>query len=124
MVEINIHLPLKVISALNSREHYMARSRRVRTERAAVGLVLQAAKRPPLPIAIHLTRLSPGVLDSHDNLCSSFKGTIDEIARVFGVDDRSDQISVTYAQEKTPKRVYGIRIAIKTKEPATPEKRA
>lgn len=115
MSELFIQLPLKVISALNAREHHMVRSRRVKSERKAVGLALQSARRPALPIAVHLVRQSPGTLDSHDNLCSAFKGTVDEIARVFGIDDRSDQMSVTYAQEKT-KAGFGIRIVIASRD--------
>ncbi|WP_293000060.1 hypothetical protein [Nevskia sp.] len=115
MSALSIELPLKVISALNAREHHMARSRRVKAERKAVGLVLQSKPRPALPISVHLVRRSPRTLDSHDNLCSAFKGTVDEIARVFGIDDRSDLMSVTYAQEKT-KAAHGIRIVIASRD--------
>lgn len=107
-----VTIPLRVVGALNAREHWRRRHSRVKAERHAVGLVLNTLRLPPLPVDITLTRIAPRPLDSHDNLTSAFKGCVDQIAATYDVDDRSAALSIRYAQERGKPREYAVRIQI------------
>lgn len=94
-----ILIPIRTISALNAREHPMARHRRVRSERDAVAWLLRGVQRPPVPCSVRLTRLGPSPGLDDDNLASALKGVRDEIALWIGVDDRhQQQVRYVYAQ--------------------------
>jgi len=116
---IRIEYPGKLVSALNAREHHMARSRRVKAERLAARIELQRAiggsSKPPLPLAITVTRIAPRALDAHDNLGASCKGTIDSIAAFFGVADNDPRITFRTAQERGRPRHYAVRIEIEAR---------
>ena len=95
-----IVVPIRTARGLNSREHHMARSRRVRAEREAVAWLLKGHASPMLPCEVLLTRLSPrGRLDD-DNLSGSLKACRDEVARWLGVDDGRDTVKYRYAQAR------------------------
>lgn len=87
-----VNIPLRTVSGMNAREHWRARSARVKKERAVVRQVLDAKViKPELPCVVTLTRIGPtNGLDPFDNLPSSLKGCVDEIASWLGVDDRKD----------------------------------
>ena len=110
----SICIPLRTVSAMNVREHWRARARRVKAERAAVAMVLGPQRQPSLPVVVKLTRIAPSNgLDLDDNLPSAFKGVRDQIAQWLGVDDR-DRATVRYEyeQERGP---WGVRIEWRTK---------
>lgn len=102
-----------------------AKSARVKDQRDVVrGVLGSAFGLPPLwhvtngkgwtvpnQIAVALTRLAPGELDT-DNLSSAFKAVRDEVAAWLGADDRDQRIVWTYAQEKTAQGVYRVRIEV------------
>ena len=88
-----ILVPIRTVSALNAREHHMARSRRVKAERKVTALMLRISRhpKPTLPCTVLLTRIAPSAgIDPFDNLPSSLKGCADQIAQWLGVDDRHD----------------------------------
>jgi len=103
-------LPLKTVSALNVREHWAKRAKRVKAERQAAAWVIPPNF--PLPCVVTLTRLSSGILDKHDNLRSSFKGIVDGIADRLSVHDNDPRIEFRYAQEKVKRKDYGVRIEL------------
>lgn len=101
-------IPLRTSSGLNAREHWRARTARVRKEREAVGWMLRACPKPALPCSVLLTRVAPSSGLDDDNLAGSLKSVRDEVARWLGVDDR-DRMTVRYryAQTRGP---WGVRI--------------
>jgi len=102
-------IPIKTVTGLNAREHYMARARRVKAEKFATGLIV---KKHPTPCVVHMTRLSTTLCDD-DNLQGALKAVRDEIARVFGVDDGpTGPVKWMYAQEKCKRGAHGVRVEI------------
>ncbi len=91
---------LRTGRGLNSREHYMARARRVRAERERVGWELARwAERPPIPCVCVLTRFAPSNGLDDDNLAGALKSVRDAVAEWLGVDDR-DRSRVRYLYEQ------------------------
>ena len=79
-------------------------------QRLDIGLVLNTIDKPKLPIVVTVIRIAPYQLDSHDNLPTSAKHIVDQIAEWLCVDDRDKRILWLYEQEKGS---YGIKIIIK-----------
>lgn len=88
-------LPLRVVSATNSREHHHRKADRVRVERETVAWAWIKARRdgqapPPLPVVVTLTRvLGKGqrLFDEGDNLPAAFKAIRDQIGKELGTGD-------------------------------------
>lgn len=99
---------LRLVNALNAREDWRARHRRVRAERVAVfraapgesdaflvertcgsKLRIQWLTRPEPPLVCSLTRVYPprGKEMDTDGLAASFKAVRDAVAELLGVDD-------------------------------------
>jgi len=111
---IDIEIPgLRLVSEMNSREHWRARARRAATQRKAVLMHLRArAERPAAtPLRVTITRVAPRRLDS-DNAVTSGKHVRDAVADWLGIDDRRDDL-VRYevTQEQRPK-AYAVRVRI------------
>ena len=94
-----LEAPTKTINPLNIREHWRVRAKRVKRERTHTAMMLMGRKLPPLPVDIHMVRLSPGTLDD-DAVPGAFKGIRDEIAAWFNLDDRDKRLRFTYGQAK------------------------
>jgi hypothetical protein len=110
--EHTLELRIHIQNGCNLREHWAARSKRVRKERSAVAWGLLAAFRhwrPTLPCTVTLTRLAPRKLDS-DNAVAGFKAVRDEVAVWLGVNDNDPRVTWRYAQEKA--KAYAARIQI------------
>lgn len=113
MKPLAFSIPLRTVSGANAREHPMARHRRVKAEREAAGwsfrgIALMAAVRHPgifkAPITVRLTRVAPSTLDSHDNLASAMKATVDQLAEELGLkSDRDPRVTWEYAQVRRGK---------------------
>lgn len=104
------YIPVATALGLNSREHYMARKRRVANERYVTASVLRTSKLdlPPLPLVVTLTRIAPGTLDD-DNLPGSLKAIRDEIAAFLGVNDRlREVVRYEYSQRRGAKGERGV----------------
>lgn len=86
---IQVTIPIRTISALNSREHHMQRAKRVRNERWSTAAYLNGKAKPALPCIVTMTRVGPSPGLDSDNLVSSCKGVRDQIAAWLGIDDKS-----------------------------------
>jgi hypothetical protein len=94
---------------MNAREHWRARSGRVKKEREATAWVLSRQQKPAIPCSVLLTRVAPSNGLDDDNLTGALKGVRDEVAKWLGVDDRrSMTVRYRYAQMRGP---WGVRIA-------------
>lgn len=98
-----ITVPIRTVSALNSREHWRARTSRVRAERQAVAWLLRKAERPPVPCTVLLTRCAPSSGLDDDNLLGALKGVRDQVAEWLGINDRdAATVRYRYAQRRAP----------------------
>lgn len=111
---ITLDFPCKTAAMNNSRVHWAIRSREVKAQRLAVWAEWQAnvKRKPKLPCTVTFTRIAPRKLDVGDNLPSSMKACRDEIAKLLGVDDSTDQITWIYKQSKGQPKEYRVRIEI------------
>ena len=101
-------VPIRTVPGLNAREHWRARSTRVRKEREAVGWVLKGQPMPAVPLTVRLTRVSPSSGCDDDNLAGALKGVRDAVAAWLGIDDRrQQQVRYVYAQHRGP---WGVEI--------------
>jgi hypothetical protein len=84
-------VPIRLGTGLNSREHFMARKRRVKKEHEAVQLLWLSLRPPKLhpPFVVTIETISPVHRDS-DQCVGGAKGVRDAIARLLGIDDRDD----------------------------------
>jgi hypothetical protein len=103
--------PLRTQSALNLREHWRVRAKRVKAERIAAFTYTPAWVRSQLPVVIRLVRIAPRELDT-DNLAASFKGVRDGIADRLGIDDRDDRVHWHYAQQRGKPKEYAVRVEV------------
>jgi hypothetical protein len=107
VVPVAVEVPLRLASVNVRRawEHWAARARRVRRERAAVRAAFRGHAPPVLPVVARLTRVGWNALDD-DNLRPALKSTRDEIASWLGVDDRSPLVRWEYRQQTTRRRRF------------------
>lgn len=108
-------IPLRTVSALNAREHWRARHRRVKAERQAVALSVRDL--PELGAGqvarITLTRIAPRQLDGHDNLASALKAVADEVtARLGCSSDRDQRLAWAYGQRRGRPREYAVQLTV------------
>lgn len=106
---------LRTVSALNAREHWSARHRRVKAERQAVALEVRAL--PTLgadqAARITLVRIAPRLLDGHDNLASALKAVADQITEQLGcANDRDRRLSFVYDQRRGRPREYAVQVTV------------
>lgn len=100
-------IPIKTVSALNSREHWRKRAARVKAERAATALIVKPFWTPCI---VRMVRLSPALCDD-DNLQGAMKAVRDEVAKICGVDDGpTGPITWHYAQEKCKRGQFGVKV--------------
>ncbi len=103
---------MRLQSEANSRDHYMAKARRVKDQRFGVTVVLQSClgMRPPMPpLVVTITRIAPRALDT-DNLVASAKAVRDAVAKWLRVDDADPSVEYCYTQEKGRPTEYAVRI--------------
>lgn len=114
---MRIEIPLRTISALNSRESWRARTKRVKGERETVLWslsMLSPLAKPHLPCKVTLTRIGPTAgLDPFDNLPSSLKGCVDAFATWIGVDDRKSDL-VRYECKQERGKDWAVRIEVES----------
>lgn len=103
----------------NGREHWGARTARVRAERRAVRTMLTTQLTPMTDdVVVTLTRIAPRTLDD-DNLRGALKACRDETAAFLGRDDNPKAgIEWRYSQERGAPRQYAVRITIERAEEA------
>lgn len=112
-------IPMRTVSGMNAREHYRVRAKRVKAERELVAWHLGvSAMQKRVPCVVTLTRIGPtNGLDPFDNLPSSLKGTVDQIAQWLGVDDRKDD-RVRYVCRQERGKTWAVAIEITAAEAA------
>lgn len=113
--ELVVTIPgLRLQSDGNAREHHMARYRRRKAARTAVGLVVRAALHGggvSAPLEVTVTRIGPKPLDA-DNAWSSAKAAIDGVADALGVDDADPRITWKVEQRRGKPREYAVEVRI------------
>ncbi len=113
MTSLVLALPIRVVSTLNTREHWSKRARRVSEQRAATRMALASHRAWPLcrPVDVTIIRIAPRALDG-DNLQGACKAIRDGIADAPGVDDRDEEVRWYYAQRRGATRQYAIELQI------------
>lgn len=112
---LNFWIPIRTVSALNAREHWRARHRRVKAERVAVALCLRdlPALGADQSARVTLTRIAPRLLDGHDNLASACKAAVDEITDRLGcTSDRDGRLAWAYGQRRGKVREYALQVTV------------
>lgn len=119
-IAIEVSLPLRTRSTLNTREHWSQRAKRAQAERALIRMRLAGVRGwpPALPVNVTLTRVGPRELDD-DNLQGACKATRDGVADALGVDDGSEDVQWLYAQEKG---AYEVRVKVESRDACTPDR--
>ncbi len=97
---VEVVIPIRTVSALNAREHWRARSQRVRAERRETFYALKPLKPPAMPCVVTMTRVGPSNGLDDDNLRGALKGVRDQIAEWFGIDDRDPRVVWAYGQRR------------------------
>ena len=107
---VTLEIQTLLISEANARESHWARSSRRKKQREAVRVAWLVAGKPELkpPVSLRLTRVVPKrrFIRDYDNLVSSFKAIIDEVALIAGIDDSSliwDKEQFMQKEGKDPK---------------------
>lgn len=107
-----IEFPLKIESTLNKREHWSARSKRAKFQRAEAHIYCKYKAFPPrLPCVVTLVRIAPRSLDT-DNLAGGFKSVRDGIADWLGINDNDPRVTWLYAQERGAPKQYAVRVEV------------
>jgi len=99
-------VPLRTISASNAREHWAARSKRVKRERTAIAWSMREASAVGVSTilaaapVIRLTRVTAprGKILDDDNLRGCLKAVRDGVADWLGINDNDPRVSWHYAQ--------------------------
>ena len=109
---MRVEIPIKTVSLLNMREHFRVTAKRKAEQRGMVAAYINGKPRPEFPVTVTLTRVSPGTLDEHDNLPSSFKHICDQIAAWLGIDDADKRVTWRYAQTRCKRGDFGVIVEI------------
>lgn len=98
--------PIKTVSEANMREHWAVKNNRKNNQQSLFSILWRRQKRTvTLPATITFTRYSCKKLDS-DNLAGAFKHVRDQLAKMLGIDDGSDQVKWRYGQVVIKKREH------------------
>lgn len=111
-------VPMDLPSIANKRMHWAARARLLKMQRKTTRAAWIHAGRPivSMPARVTIVRVSPRLLD-RDNLVSACKATQDEVAAIFGVDDREEELlRFEWEQEKSKQKE--VRVVMTTREDA------
>lgn len=108
---VELFVPIVTVSEANVREHWAAKAKRAKSQRAAVGWACKLVCLPEPPVVVTLTRESPRLLDTGDNLPISLKASRDAMADALGLaNDRDPRVEWKYGQAKYKNK--GVRIAV------------
>lgn len=94
-----IRLPLRLVNALNAREHWAVRRKRTAEQRSVARWMVETAMKRTTSRSFEVTliRLGGRKMDS-DGCVGSFKAIRDGIADALGIDDGSERIRWNYEQ--------------------------
>lgn len=105
-----IHVPVRTGRGLNDRVHHMQRHKITRMQQDVTRWAIRVdcgSYVPAPPCEVLLTRVAPSKGLDGDNLQGSLKAIRDAVAAWIGIDDGSERVHYTYAQERGP---WGVRI--------------
>lgn len=103
-------IPVKTPNPVRgSQGNWRAAARTRKSQRRAAGYL--TPRRMRAPAIVHMTRLSPGLLDD-DNLRPALKSIRDGIADALHIDDGSDAVRWQYAQARCKRGEEGVRVRI------------
>lgn len=116
MPRIALELPIKTVSESNVSEHWSKKAQRHKQQQWMIRIAFNQLEEPvQLPCTVKLTRLSPRMLDSHDNLPMAFKWIVDQLSECLipqkpgngkGRSDSDPRITWLYDQRKeSPQRI-------------------
>lgn len=118
-------VPVRLVSLLNAREHWGAKSRRAKVQRETARMCamaetlfgpVAAALADGSPLVVTITRIAPRQLDRDDNLNASAKHVRDGIADALGIDDRDPRVKWRYEQAKRAPGMYSCVVRIEEAE--------
>jgi len=117
---LDLTFDMQTVSELNIRGSKKEAMRRKKQQKVTVLAHLLASRVSgkdvgrKRPLRITITRLASARMDSHDNLPSAFKVTVDQVCRWLAVDDGDPGLSFAYRQEtsRPAKTPQGVRIEI------------
>ncbi len=108
-MKLTMKWPIRTYSETNQREHWAAKSRRVKKMRADAAMLFPKCT---LPLTITLTRRALRQLDD-DNLPPAFKAIRDGIADKLGIADNDPRVTWRYMQERSAQvRDYAVIVHI------------
>ncbi len=113
--ELDVVVPLRLVSELNARGHWAKRARRMKQHRQAAAFVVRGALHGAgvtAPITVTITRVAPSNGLDDDNLVGSAKGVRDGVADALGIDDRDPRVTWCYAQRRAKKGDWSVEIRI------------
>ena len=115
-------VPIRTVSALNMREHWALKARRVKRERRETACYCLAnmkalahyigAAEAGVRLDVTLTRVAPSSGLDDDNLRGALKGVRDEIADALGVDDRDPVVAWRYGQRRGKAKEWGVEVTV------------
>lgn len=108
--ELRVMVPIRLVNPLNNRKGWRSVWRRGKDEKFVVGVALRRMPLPTLPVAVTITRIGKGTLDT-DNLGASCKHVRDAIAAAYKLDDANPLLTWHYAQMRGD---YACEICIRT----------
>lgn len=115
LLSIAIFLPIRLISEMNTSEHWTKYAKRNKAQQAEVTAEWYRLTRNAVigfPCVVRLTRIGKKRMDS-DNLISSGKHIRDAICNCLGVDDGDEaRVTFEYYQELSSYQ-YGVRIEVR-----------
>lgn len=119
----HIVVPVRTVTGMNVREHPMARAGRVKREKAATLLALQAAgvRLSERPLRVLFVRVSP-VLCDDDAIPPACKAIRDAIAKAFGVSDGPGR-GITWAYDQAKGKLGAIIPGTRKRHPSQHEVR-
>ena len=121
-MNITAKVPVRLVNALNQREHWAVRSKRAKVQRSAAmsamlmaipGWMLDgdlaAAGNPPITITI--TRRGGRRMDD-DGLTASAKHVRDGVADWLGIDDGDQRLTWIVKQDKAPRGQHWVDVEV------------
>ena len=115
--EIIKHIPLRLMSEANIKDHHFVKSNRIKKQKQVIKLFINPII-VELPVRVTLTRVAPRKLDEHDNLRMAFKHVVDCIAdhlipgKKAGRADDDKRIEWVYDQKQGFPEQYNIELKI------------
>lgn len=123
MKSVCFSIPIRISSLANDSRHWTKKWKERKNKIMGLKYYLSGAGEFSLPVRVILERVSPRMLDEHDNLRSALKPFVDTIASHLrpglapGRADDSQEIEWVYVQKKGGVRENFLNVVIEEKKP-------